>query len=370
MIERVVIYDENGKVVGRIKYSNNLDYPNGCYWLHKTNGFQKGLMKLYDGRYVLIYIFKKPFKRSYGKVVSPDRALQEILGSNSFELLNTRKFVELKQLADQILLKEFNIQYNNWDKDDDCGAIEHRLENDGEDEDIFEKDWEIDEEDIHLLSVIDNGRIIALVEYNDNLDFFEYSFTYGNKWSCGQYGRHKGLTRLEDGRYVLIQFSDMLDERDHADIISPEQALQEILKSGNFDLLEQPIFEDLKTLYDSTIIKEEEWNIPYKGVLINVYDNDKVIGQVWYQTNLDNYIDGHWSCGQYRRHKGLTRLEDGRYVLIYGNDFVGERNYAIIISPEEAAKEIIDSEHFELFEDRFSELKELAKEIYGNWMIF
>ena len=46
---------------------------------------------------------------------------------------------------------------------------------------------------------------------------------------------------------------------------------------------------------------------------------------------------------------------------------VGERNYLIIISPEEAAKEIIDSEHFELFEDRFSELKELAKEIYDLW---
>lgn len=359
MIERVVIYDENGKVIGRVRYSNNLDYPSGCYWLYKTENFQEGLMKLYDGRYVLIYIFKKPFKKSYGKVISPDRALQEILGSKSFELLDARKFAELKQLADQILLKEFNnIQYNNWDEDDDCGAIEHRLENDDEDENIFEKDWEIDEDDLLLLDVIDNGRIIALVEYNDNLDFFD-----GNEWSCGQYGRHKGLTRLEDGRYVLIQFSDMLDERDHADIISPEQALQEILKSGNFDLLEQPIFEDLKTLYDSTI---EEWNIPYKGVLINVYDNDKVIGQVWYQTNLDNYIDGHWSCGQYRRHKELTRLEDGRYVLIYGNDLVGERNYAIIISPEEAAKEIIDSEHFELFEDRFSELKELAKEIYEN----
>ena len=127
MIERIVIYNEKGKVIGRVRYSENMDYPNGCYWLHKTNGFQEGLMKLYDGRYVLIYIFKKPFKRSYGKVVSADRALQEVLGSNSFELLNTRKFAELKQLAGQILLKEFNnIQYNNWDEDDDCGAIEHR----------------------------------------------------------------------------------------------------------------------------------------------------------------------------------------------------------------------------------------------------
>jgi len=45
---------------------------------------------------------------------------------------------------------------------------------------------------------------------------------------------------------------------------------------------------------------------------------------------------------------------------------VGERKYAIIISPEEVVEEIIDSDHFELFEDKFSELKELAKEIYEN----
>jgi hypothetical protein len=76
--------------------------------------------------------------------------------------------------------------------------------------------------------------------------------------ACGETGRHKGLTKLRDGRYVLIHGTQWQGERHWAEIISPEQALQEILKSGNVELLEKKKFAELKTLYTEKLIQEEE----------------------------------------------------------------------------------------------------------------
>ena len=76
-------------------------------------------------------------------------------------------------------------------------------------------------------------EVIARVRYNQNLDFWD-----GRNFTCGSTGRHKGLTKLKDGRYVLIHGTQWQGEKDYAIVISAEQALQEILKSGNHDLLE------------------------------------------------------------------------------------------------------------------------------------
>ena len=53
--------------------------------------------------------------------------------------------------------------------------------------------WEHDEESREKKL----GRIIARVQYNASLDFFD-----GNNMTCGEMGRHLGITRLQDGRYV------------------------------------------------------------------------------------------------------------------------------------------------------------------------
>jgi len=50
----------------------------------------------------------------------------------------------------------------------------------------------------------------------------------------------------------------MQGEKDYGVIISPEQALQEILKSGNIELLESQKFAELKELYNQTMIDEIE----------------------------------------------------------------------------------------------------------------
>ena len=98
-----------------------------------------------------------------------------------------------------------------------------------------------------------NGDVIARVRYNQNLDYWD-----GRNWQNGGVGRHKGLTKLRDGRYVLIHGTDWQGEKDWAEIISPEQALQEILKSGNTELLETKKFYELKQLYQNLELEDDD----------------------------------------------------------------------------------------------------------------
>jgi hypothetical protein len=105
-----------------------------------------------------------------------------------------------------------------------------------------------------MVNVYDeNGRVIAMVEANNNLDWWD-----GSNWTCGSTGRHKGLTRLSDGRYVLIHTTQWQGERDYAEIISEKQALQEILEADAVELLEEPKFAELKKLWEESKIKEME----------------------------------------------------------------------------------------------------------------
>ncbi|MBW2084421.1 MAG: hypothetical protein JRI54_00095 [Deltaproteobacteria bacterium] len=105
----------------------------------------------------------------------------------------------------------------------------------------------------YRVNVYEGKKVIARVRYNQNLDFWN-----GQDWTCGSVGRHKGLTKLRDGRYVLIHGTQWQGERDYAEIISAEQALQEILRSQNLNLLETKKFRELKQLYEEQMAEEEE----------------------------------------------------------------------------------------------------------------
>jgi len=98
-----------------------------------------------------------------------------------------------------------------------------------------------------------DGDVIARVRYNQNLDYWD-----GRNWQNGGTGRHKGLTKLRDGRYVLIHGTDWQGERDWAEIISAEQALQEILKAQRLELLDTKKFADLKKLHEESLIEEDD----------------------------------------------------------------------------------------------------------------
>jgi len=105
----------------------------------------------------------------------------------------------------------------------------------------------------YRVNVYEDGDVIARVRYNQNLDYWD-----GRNWTNGGVGRHKGLTKLLDGRYVLINGTNWQGEKDWAEIISPEQALQEILKSGNTELLDTKKFAGLKKLYEEKYLIEDD----------------------------------------------------------------------------------------------------------------
>lgn len=97
---------------------------------------------------------------------------------------------------------------------------------------------------------LENKEIIADVNINTNLDYWD-----GTKWTSGGISQHKGLTKLKDGRFVLIYSTDWKKEDDIAVLISKRDAIREILQSGNKDLLDDF---DLRDIY------EKEYNIEHK----------------------------------------------------------------------------------------------------------
>lgn len=104
----------------------------------------------------------------------------------------------------------------------------------------------------YMVNVYDGYDVIARVKYNNNLDYWD-----GHNMSNGGVGRHKGLTRLKDGRYVLIYGTQWESERDYAEVITAGQALQEILHAGRLELLEEPKFKELKEMYKRKYANQE-----------------------------------------------------------------------------------------------------------------
>jgi len=96
------------------------------------------------------------------------------------------------------------------------------------------------------INVFDNDKIIAIVEYNDILDYWD-----GCNMTNGGVGKHKGITKLKNGPYVIIYGSQWAGSKDYAVVMNNEDALQQILRAGRADLLEKKKFAELKVLYEN-----------------------------------------------------------------------------------------------------------------------
>ena len=101
-----------------------------------------------------------------------------------------------------------------------------------------------------MVNVYENGELVAVVKYNQNLDIWN-----GSNYQNGGTGRHLGITRLADGRYVLIYGSDWQGDRDYAEIINDRTAYENIMKYDS-GMLELDKFKDLKKFEDNLI---KEW---------------------------------------------------------------------------------------------------------------
>ena len=105
----------------------------------------------------------------------------------------------------------------------------------------------------YRVNVYEDGEVIARVRYNQDLDYWD-----GRNWTNGGTGMHKGITKLKDGRYVIIIGSQWQGARDYGYIVSPEEALQEILKAQRLELLDTKKFAELKKLYEEKYLLEDD----------------------------------------------------------------------------------------------------------------
>ena len=90
-MRRVKVYDDQSRVVARVRYNSNL----GIYGNYE--GY-RGVTRLRDGRYVILVLWPKEGD-DYGYVVSPGEALRIILRSKAAEkVLRKRQYAELFSL--------------------------------------------------------------------------------------------------------------------------------------------------------------------------------------------------------------------------------------------------------------------------------
>lgn len=99
---------------------------------------------------------------------------------------------------------------------------------------------------------------------------------------------------------------------------------------------------------------------------VNVYDNQcgdgPVVARVQYNSQLDRWNGSDWSDGGVGTHLGITQLRDGRYVLIHGTQWQGCRDWAEVVTDQEALQAVLKSSNEQLLElPRFKKLQELAK---------
>ena len=83
-----------------------------------------------------------------------------------------------------------------------------------------------------------------------------------------------------------------------------------------------------------------------------VAESGRVVAQVAYNGDLDQWDGYNRTCGSPGHHHGLARLMDGRYVLIQGTQWEGERDIAWVISEEAAIQAILASDNLNLL-DKF-----------------
>lgn len=96
-------------------------------------------------------------------------------------------------------------------------------------------------------------HVVARVNYNQRLDYWD-----GHNWTSGSTGRHLGITKLRDGRYVLIHGTQWQGESDYGEVVTNQEALDAIMRTGHQDLLKDAIFRPLAALIDATHEQSEE----------------------------------------------------------------------------------------------------------------
>lgn len=95
---------------------------------------------------------------------------------------------------------------------------------------------------------------------------------------------------------------------------------------------------------------------------IPVYENEEVVARVTYNSKLD-FWDGHnMSSGGLGRHLGYTKLKSGKYVLIHGTNWEGEKDYAEVVTAEELIQAAARTDNLDQLYADYPELKGALKD--------
>jgi len=97
-------------------------------------------------------------------------------------------------------------------------------------------------------------------------------------------------------------------------------------------------------------------------VKVPVYENEEVVARVEYNDNLDFWDGRNMTCGSTGRHLGYTRLKSGKFVLIHGTQWQGEKASAEVVSGEELVQAAARTGHVDDIYAAYPELKGLLEE--------
>ncbi len=87
---------------------------------------------------------------------------------------------------------------------------------------------------------------------------------------------------------------------------------------------------------------------------VRCFDGEEVIGMVEYTANLDYWDGSNNTSGSSGHHLGIGKTQDGRYYLIHGTQWQGERDSAEIVSEEEAKSAVL-RHNPDIYEEIFGE---------------
>jgi hypothetical protein len=97
------------------------------------------------------------------------------------------------------------------------------------------------------------------------------------------------------------------------------------------------------------------------GVKVPLYDSSEdnpdrsCIGRVTYTSNLDYWDGNNYTCGSTGHHLGVGKTRNGRYFLVHGTQWQGERDYAEIVTEAEAKSAVMARDDDALYQKLFGE---------------
>lgn len=91
---------EDGRIIGRVKASTNLDCWDGNNFTNGGIGRHLGLTIRKNGGLVLIHTSQWQGEQDWAEVVTEDEAMQAILGADAIHLLEEPRFKKLKAIYD------------------------------------------------------------------------------------------------------------------------------------------------------------------------------------------------------------------------------------------------------------------------------